>query len=267
MLRLFYKFLVSTDPLKFSKMELEDDDNLGTMIAIYCPSEIENPNPIELFAKIAKQDRIQVVILARQHSRIDFDLNISWEDQSGFGRSMLTLENLNTGGCSYNILNLCPHLEIHLEVLATIEDSDKGSNNDDQSHRDPNDDFSDPDLDDIPEDIDEEEPMEGENANPYSTGNTGPGIVIRNNPRSFMIDVDPDAAREFPEYTNIVPAHLLDEEFGDEELFVGQQFHNKKDCLHAIKQLSLKLGVDYKVTKSTQSLYVGECWKASSGCK
>ncbi|KAK5784390.1 hypothetical protein PVK06_038913 [Gossypium arboreum] len=84
-----------------------------------------------------------------------------------------------------------------------------------------------------------------------------------------MTDVDPDAmlAREFPEYTNIVPTHILDEEFSDEELFVGQQFDNKKDCLHAIKQLSLKLGVDYKITKSTQSLYVGECWKASSGCK
>ncbi|PPS09036.1 hypothetical protein GOBAR_AA11598 [Gossypium barbadense] len=159
-------------------MELEDDDDLGTMIAIYCPLEIENPNPIELFAEIADPDPIQV------------------------------------------------------------------------SHRDPNDDFSDPDLDDILEDIDEEGPVEGENVNPHSAGNTSPGIVIRNNPGSFMTDLDLDAAlaREFLEYTNIVPAHLLDEEFGDEELFVGQQFDNKKDCLHAIKQLSLKLGVDYKVS-------------------
>ncbi|PPR86660.1 hypothetical protein GOBAR_AA34027 [Gossypium barbadense] len=140
-------------------MELEDDDDLGTMIAIYCPPEIENPNPIELFAEIVEPDSIQV------------------------------------------------------------------------SHRDPNDDFSDSDFDDIPEDIDKEGPVEGENANPYSVGNTGPGIVIRNNPGSFMTDVDPDAtlAPEFPEYTNIVPAHLLHEEFGDEELFVGQQFDNKMD--------------------------------------
>ncbi|PPD94115.1 hypothetical protein GOBAR_DD08852 [Gossypium barbadense] len=114
-------------------MELEDDDDLGTMIAIYCPFEIENHNPIELFAEIAEPDSIQV------------------------------------------------------------------------SHRDPNDDFIDPDLDDIPEDIDDEGPVEGENANPYLAGNTGPGIVIRNNPGSFMTNVDPNAgvAREFPEYTNI----------------------------------------------------------------
>ncbi|MFQ6627317.1 hypothetical protein Gotur_004740 [Gossypium turneri] len=61
-------------------MELEDDDDLGTMIAIYCPTEIENPSPVELFAEIAEPDLIQVVILASQRSRIDFDLNVSWED-------------------------------------------------------------------------------------------------------------------------------------------------------------------------------------------
>ncbi|KAK5784391.1 hypothetical protein PVK06_038914 [Gossypium arboreum] len=77
MLRLFYKFLVSTDPLKFSEMELEDDDDLGTMIAIYCPPEIENPNSIKLFMEIAEPDPIQVVIPASQRSEIDFDLNIS----------------------------------------------------------------------------------------------------------------------------------------------------------------------------------------------
>ncbi|PPR84038.1 hypothetical protein GOBAR_AA36675 [Gossypium barbadense] len=121
------------------------------------------------------------------------------------------------------------------------EDGDEGSDNDDQSHRDPNDDFSDPDLDYIIEDVDEEGLVEGKNANSHLTGNTGLSIVIRNNPGSFMTDVDPDAALacEFPEYTNIVSAHLLDDEFDDEfddeELFVGQQFDNKKDCLNAIK--------------------------------
>ncbi|KAK5793841.1 hypothetical protein PVK06_035001 [Gossypium arboreum] len=31
-------------------------------------------------------------------------------------------------------------------------------------------------------------------------------------------------------------------------------------------QYSLKLSVDYKVMKSTQSLYIGECWKVEIGC-
>ncbi|PPS15773.1 hypothetical protein GOBAR_AA04803 [Gossypium barbadense] len=150
---------------------------------------------------------------------------------------MATPENPNTGRCSYNISNSCTFLEIHPKVLATIEDDDEWSDNDDQSHSDPNDDFSDPDLDDILEDIDEEGLVEGENASPHSAENTSPGIVIRNNLGSFMTNVDPDTtlACKFSEYTNIVSGHLLGGEFGDEGLFVGQQFDNKKDCLHVIK--------------------------------
>ncbi|PPR87720.1 hypothetical protein GOBAR_AA32970 [Gossypium barbadense] len=161
-------------------MELEDNDDLVTMIAIYCPPKIKNLSLVELFVEIAESDPSQVVIL---------------------------------------------------------------------THCDPNNDFSDPDLDDIPEDIDEEGAVECENVNPHSVGNMGPGIVIRNNLVSFMTDVDPDAAlaREFPEYTNILPAYLLNDESDNKELFVGQQFNNKKDCVHTIKQLSLKLGVDYKI--------------------
>ncbi|KAH1129983.1 hypothetical protein J1N35_001361 [Gossypium stocksii] len=130
MLRLFYKFPVSTNSLKFSEMELEDDDDIRTMISIYCPLGIKNLSLVELFAEIAEPDPIQV----------------------------------------------CPRLEIHPEVLATIEDGDEGSDSDDQSHRDLNDNFSDPDLDNIPKDIEEEGPIEGENVNPHSTENTGPGL-------------------------------------------------------------------------------------------
>ncbi|KAK5775272.1 hypothetical protein PVK06_043145 [Gossypium arboreum] len=134
-------------------------------------------------------------------------------------------------------------------VLSIIEDGDKGFDNEDQPHRYPNNDFS---LDDILEEIDDKGPVEGENVNPHSAENTGPDIVIRNNLKSFMANVDLDAAfaLEFVEYTNIVPICLLDKEFDGEELFIGQKFDNKKDCLHAIKQYSLKLGVDYNVTKS-----------------
>ncbi|MFQ6657065.1 hypothetical protein Gotur_026892 [Gossypium turneri] len=44
---------------------------------------------------------------------------------------MPTPENPNTGGCPYNIPNSCTRLEIHPEVLTTIKDGDKGSDNDD----------------------------------------------------------------------------------------------------------------------------------------
>ncbi|KAH1058001.1 hypothetical protein J1N35_036066 [Gossypium stocksii] len=34
--KLFYKFPVSTNPIKFTEMELVDDEDVETMIALYC---------------------------------------------------------------------------------------------------------------------------------------------------------------------------------------------------------------------------------------
>ncbi|KAK5846000.1 hypothetical protein PVK06_002266 [Gossypium arboreum] len=132
-------------------MELEDDDDLGTMIAIYCPSKIENPSPVELFVEIANPEPIQVVILISQHFEYDFDLNVYWEYQSGYGGSLQTPKNSNYGRCSYNIPISCPCLEIYPEVLGAIANGDEGFDNEDQSHQD-NEDFSDPNLNEIPED-------------------------------------------------------------------------------------------------------------------
>ncbi|KAK5842553.1 hypothetical protein PVK06_004925 [Gossypium arboreum] len=89
--------------------------------------------------------------------------------------------------------------EIYPEVLATIEDGKEGSGNEELSDHEEQSEYdieylSDPDLDDIPKDIDDEGPIEGEDVHPHSTENIGPGIVIRNNPRAFMTDVDLDVA-------------------------------------------------------------------------
>ncbi|KAH1098430.1 hypothetical protein J1N35_015351 [Gossypium stocksii] len=200
MLVLFYKFLISTDLLKSSEMELENYDDLGRMIVIYCAPEMDNPSPIKLFTEIVEPKLVQFVIP------------------------------------SYNIPIPCPYLKINPKVLATIEDSHEGSDNEEQSHY-GNKDFSDPNLDDIREDIDDQCVMEGEDIHPYSAGSMRYDIVICNNPGAFMTDVHPGAAVacEFSEYPNIVSSHLLDEESKARELFVGQQFDNKKDCLHTIK--------------------------------
>ncbi|KAH1129019.1 hypothetical protein J1N35_000397 [Gossypium stocksii] len=111
-----------------------------TRIAIYCPTEIENPSLCHGF---------------------DFDLNVYWEDQSGYEGSLQTPKNPNCGGCSYNISILCPRLKIHPEVLDTVADKDKRFGIEDQSHHD-NEDFSEPDLDEIPKGIDDEGVVEGE---------------------------------------------------------------------------------------------------------
>ncbi|MFQ6643726.1 hypothetical protein Gotur_017968 [Gossypium turneri] len=123
---------------------------------------MNNPSLVELFAKIVESEPIQVVISVSQHSGIDFDLNVYWEDQWGIRGSMPNPEKPNIGGCSYNIPNSCTCLEIHLEVLATIKDGDEWFDNEYQSHHDPNDDFSDLNLDDILKDIDEEGLVEGQ---------------------------------------------------------------------------------------------------------
>ncbi|KAK5812142.1 hypothetical protein PVK06_027554 [Gossypium arboreum] len=83
-----------------------------------------------------------------------------------------------------------------------------------------------------------------------------------------MSSVGPNAvlAYKFPEYLDIVPTHLMETDSEVGELFVGQQFDNKKDYVYAIKQYNIKLSVNYKVSKSTQTLYVGECWRADNCC-
>ncbi|KAK5786454.1 hypothetical protein PVK06_041091 [Gossypium arboreum] len=65
-----------------------------------------------------------------------------------------------------------------------------------------------------------------------------------------MFSVDPDAAHtpEFHEYANIIHVHRLAENSKLEELFVGQQFKNKTDCVFAIKRYNMKISVDYRVT-------------------
>ncbi|PPD99592.1 hypothetical protein GOBAR_DD03390 [Gossypium barbadense] len=72
-------------------------------------------------------------------------------------------------------------------------------------------DFSDPDIDEVPNDIDDEGMEEVEDAHSLSFSNSSHGIVLRNDPRGDMLNVDPDVAHvsEFHEYTDIVPAHRL----------------------------------------------------------
>ena len=51
--KLFYKFPVSTDPIKFTEIELLDDEDVGTMIALCYGNGSDNNTPIHLFLKLA----------------------------------------------------------------------------------------------------------------------------------------------------------------------------------------------------------------------
>ncbi|PPE02697.1 hypothetical protein GOBAR_DD00256 [Gossypium barbadense] len=72
-------------------------------------------------------------------------------------------------------------------------------------------DFSDPDVDEVQDDIDDEGPEEVKDVHGPSFSNPSHGIILRNEPGGDMLNIDPDAAHayEFLEYTDIVPAHRL----------------------------------------------------------
>ncbi|KAK5840153.1 hypothetical protein PVK06_009036 [Gossypium arboreum] len=128
------------------------------------------------------------------------------------------------------------------------EDGEEGPNNDDHFHHD-DEDFSDLDLDEVPENINDKGTEEAENVHPLSVGNPSHGLVIRNDTRAYMLSVDSNVtlASEFPKYPHIIPTHWLAIDSELEELFIGQQSTNKENCVFYIKRYSMKMSVDYKV--------------------
>ncbi|PPD82817.1 hypothetical protein GOBAR_DD20246 [Gossypium barbadense] len=122
-------------------------------------------------------------------------------------------------------------------------------------------DFSDPDIDEVPDNINDKDPEEVEDAHVPSFSNPSLGIILRNDPGGDMLSIDPDAthASEFLKYADIVPAHRSMSNSQLEELFVGQRFENNANFMFSIKQCRMKVSIDYNVTKSTPILYVGEC--------
>ncbi|KAK5825028.1 hypothetical protein PVK06_019830 [Gossypium arboreum] len=192
MTKLFYKFSVSSNLIKFTKMKHLDDDDAETIVALYCLPRRLNNEPIQLFAELADAKLV---------------------------------EN-NDGG-----------LQIHPIIIETNAFSEDGSDNG--------------------------------NDHALSVGNSSCDIVIRNDPEAHILIVGPDAthAFEFPKYLDIIPAYLMLEDPESEELFVGQIFASKDECVDTIKRYSLKMFVDYRVADSKSTIYAGECWKLIEGYK
>ncbi|KAK5804134.1 hypothetical protein PVK06_031783 [Gossypium arboreum] len=119
-------------------------------------------------------------------------------------------------------------------------------------------DFSDFDVDEVPNNIDDEGPEEVEDVHSPSFSNLSREIILQNEHRGNMLNIDPEAvhAPKFPEYADIVPAHRLVSNSQFKELFVGQQFKSKADCVFAIKQYSMKLSIDYKGWISAMVEYI-----------
>ncbi|PPR85181.1 hypothetical protein GOBAR_AA35506 [Gossypium barbadense] len=191
------------------------------------------------------------------------------EDLTAYGEEHATEEPCVVAPISYvDSESTIRGIDINLNVTPDIDVvGDDGYDNSDHCEEEVDSD-NDPDMDDVPDDIDDKYVNEDGNINASSVGNQMRRIVIHNNPGPHMSLIDPDAAHEveFPEYPEILPAHRLAVNSDHEELLVGQRFESKEECVFAIKRYSMNISVDYKVAVSKPTLYIGECWKSVEGC-
>ncbi|KAH1064354.1 hypothetical protein J1N35_029341 [Gossypium stocksii] len=159
-------------------------------------------------------------------------------------------------------------INIDLSVaLDTDTICDDGYNSSDPSDHEVDSD-SDLDIDKVSNDIDDENTNGNRNVNASSTGNQIRCTVTHNNPRTHMSLIDPGATHvtEFLKYPDILPAHWLAVDSDPEELFMGQKFKSKEECIFSIKRYSMNVSLDYKVIMSKLTLYIGECWWTTEGC-
>ncbi|PPD96843.1 hypothetical protein GOBAR_DD06111 [Gossypium barbadense] len=209
MSKLFYKFLISSNHIKYTKMELVDDEDVGTMVAFYCRIGSVNIESIQ-FAKLAN------VELVEDSTQLSEEYGV----QDPCTKVLIASVNRRSSVCRFDIdlnappvsenLNLGPHLQIYLVLIETDTDGqDEYDNNGCFDHE--VEDYSDPDLDDVLNDIDDECANDDGNVYAYLVGNPSRDIVICNDPGDHMSNVNLDMAHasEFPKYLDILPAHLL----------------------------------------------------------
>ncbi len=204
--KIFYKFPVSTNLVKFVEIELVDDEDVETMVHLYCGNGSEKNAPIHLFAEL-----------------VGMEQNASDEEDGAEEPRMVApisyVDSESTMGGIGIDLNFTPDVDmVGGEEECAGEEEGGGDHWDEEVDSD-----GDPDVDDVPDDIDDEDVNNNEGINTSSVREQMRRILIHNNPGPHMSLIDPDAAyvAEFPEYPEIVPAHRLALNSDHEELFVG----------------------------------------------
>ncbi|KAK5842521.1 hypothetical protein PVK06_004890 [Gossypium arboreum] len=190
--KLFYKFPVSTDPIKFTEMELVDDEDVETMIALYCGNGSDKNAPIHLFAELAgMEENENLTAYGKEHRAQELCMvaPISYVDSES-----------TIGGIDID-LNVTPDMDVV---------GDDGYDSSDPCYQEVDSD-SDPDVDDVPDDIDDEDVNDDRNINASSVGNQMRRVVIHNNPGPHMSLIDPDAVHvvEFPEDSKVKKSAYL----------------------------------------------------------
>ncbi|PPS14628.1 hypothetical protein GOBAR_AA05948 [Gossypium barbadense] len=184
-------------------MELVDDEDIVTMVALYCGNQSDQNAPIQLFSELVgvepTEDLTLLVSISYVDSQstlhgIDIDLNV-------------TPDNNVIGNDGYDSSDPCDHKV----------------NSD-----------SDPEVDEVPNDIDDEGVNDDGNINVSSIRNQIRHIVIHNNLEAHMW-LNAEHATEYLEYPEILPTYRLAVDFDPEELFMGHIFKSKEECIFSIK--------------------------------
>ncbi|PPD88729.1 hypothetical protein GOBAR_DD14325 [Gossypium barbadense] len=155
--KIFYKFPVSTDPIKFTEIELVDNEDMETIIALYCGNGSDKNAPIHLFAELTGMEQNE-------------DVNAYGEEHGAQEPCMvapiLYVDSESTIGGIGIDLNITPDIDV--------------------------------------------------------VGDDGYDVHVA----------------EFPEYPELLLAYWLAVNSDHEELFVGQRFESKEECVFAIKRRS-----------------------------
>ncbi|PPR90986.1 hypothetical protein GOBAR_AA29695 [Gossypium barbadense] len=221
-------------------MELVDDEDMETMITLYCGNESDKNAPIHLFAELAGIEQNEDLIAYDEEQEAQEPCMVT---PISYVDSESTIRGIDID------LNVTPDIDVV---------GDDGYDSSDPCDQEVDSD-SDPDVDDVSDDIDYEDVNNDGNINVSSVGNQMRRIVIHNNLGLHMSLIDPDATHvaEFPEYPEILLAHRLAVNSDLEELFVGQRFESKEECVFVIKRYNMNISVDYKVAVSKPILYIG----------
>ncbi|XP_052490499.1 uncharacterized protein LOC128042971 [Gossypium raimondii] len=141
--KIVYKLPVSTNLVKFVEMELADDKDVETMVDLYCGNESDKNAPIHLFAELAGMEQNE-------------DVNASDEEHGAQEPWMVApisyVDSESTMGGMGIDLNITPDVDMVGGEEECGCEEEAGDHWDEEVDSD-----GDPDVDDVPDDIDDED--------------------------------------------------------------------------------------------------------------
>ncbi|PPD68908.1 hypothetical protein GOBAR_DD34216 [Gossypium barbadense] len=145
--KIFYKFSVSKNPIKFTEMELLDDEDMETMVTLYCGNGSDKNAPIHLFAELAGMEQNEYV-------------NAYGEEHGAQEPWMVALISYVHSESTIGGISIDLNITLDIDVVGGDEECDEEVDS-----------YGDPDVDDILDDIDDEGGNNDENINVSSVGN------------------------------------------------------------------------------------------------